>query len=59
MLWRQELTWLACALLGITAIVLIRHYKLPETVIFVVAGVVPIAAYLMLSGYPRRVKDHK
>ena len=59
MLWRQEVTWLACALLGVTAILLMRHYKLPETVIIIAAGVVPIAAYLMLSVYPRRDKDHK
>ena len=59
MLWREELTWLAFALLGITIIVLMRHYRLPETAIIIAVGVVPIAANLMLSGNPRRDKDRK
>jgi Na+-transporting NADH:ubiquinone oxidoreductase subunit NqrE len=51
MLWRRETIWLTCAILGVGSIVLLRHYKFPETVIFVVGAAVPIAAYLVLSGY--------
>jgi Na+-transporting NADH:ubiquinone oxidoreductase subunit NqrE len=51
MLWRHETIWLTCAILGVGSIVLLRHYKFPETVIFVVGAAVPIAAYLVLSGY--------
>jgi len=48
---RQQITILVCTLLAITAIVLLRHYKLPETVVIVSAGAVLIAAYLILSTY--------
>ena len=51
MLWRHETIWLTCAILGVVSIAVLRHYKLPETVIFVVGAAVPIAAYLVLSGY--------
>jgi Na+-translocating ferredoxin:NAD+ oxidoreductase RnfA subunit len=51
MLWRYEAIWLTCAVLGVASIVVLRHYKLPETVIFVWGAAVPIAAYLILGGY--------
>jgi hypothetical protein len=52
-LWREEMSWTADVLLGVATILLLRHYKLPETVTIVSTGVVSITVPLILSSYFR------
>ena len=54
-----ELIWVACLSFSIATMLVLRHFKLPETAVIVSAGVVAIGTGLILGSYHPRDRSRE
>ena len=58
MLSRQQILLVICILVAVSFILLLRHlFQLPETVVFVFGGGVPLEIYLIISVFILPYRD--